>query len=50
MQKLAHRGDLLLVAGCLTHLVMNYIQVLYALNEMLFMSEKKFYADVPSFG
>jgi predicted nucleotidyltransferase len=48
-RKLAHRGDVLLVAGCLTHLVMNYIQVLYAVNETLFMGEKKLYADAPSF-
>src|SRR6266536_1025071 len=48
-RKLAHRGDLLLVAGCLTRLVMNLIQVTYALNETLFISEKKFYADESSF-
>jgi len=48
-EKLAHRGDLLLVAGCMTRLVTNDIQVLYALNGAFFISEKKFYADVETF-
>ena len=48
-RKLAHRGDVLNVAGCLTRLVMNFIQVIYALNETLFISEKKVHADEPSF-
>jgi hypothetical protein len=48
-RKLTYRGDVLGVAGCLTRLVMNYIQVVYALNETLFISEKKLYADELSF-
>jgi hypothetical protein len=47
--KLAHRGDVLLVAGCLTRIVTNLIQVTYALNGVLFISEKKFYADLDVF-
>ena len=48
-EKFAHRGDPLFVAGCLTRIVTNLIQVTYALNAVLFISEKKFYADLETF-
>lgn len=48
-QKSVRRGEVYIVAGCLTRIVNDLVQVLYALNETYFFSEKKFYKDFPNF-
>lgn len=48
-EKSAKRSEIYIVAGCFTRIVNDLIQVLYALNETFFISEKKFYSDCKSF-
>lgn len=48
-QKTARRGELYIVAGCLTRVVNDLVQVLYALNETFFFGEKKLYSDFLAF-
>ena len=48
-KKSARRGEILTVAGCLTRIVSDFIQVLYALNEVYFISEKKLFRQEASF-
>lgn len=45
----AKRGEVYFVAGCLTRIASNLVQVLYALNETYFISYKRFYQDVEQF-
>lgn len=47
--KFARRGDTILVAGCMTRVVSDIIQVVYAVNAAFFSSEKKFYRDAETF-
>lgn len=48
-KKSAKRGEILIVAGCLTKIASDFIQVLYALNETYFIGEKKLYKQEPFF-
>jgi predicted nucleotidyltransferase len=48
-KKSAERGEVYSVAGCLTRIVSNMVQVLYALNETYFISDKRVYKDVERF-
>jgi hypothetical protein len=43
--KSAKRDEMYIVAGCLTRTINDLVQVLYALNETFYISEKKFYTD-----
>ena len=47
--KPASRGEVYLVTGCLARTVHCLVQVLYALNETYYLSEKKLEADLDSF-
>jgi hypothetical protein len=47
--KSAKRGEVYFVAGCLTRIASNLVQVLYALNETYFISDKRLYQDVEQF-
>jgi len=47
--KPASRGEVYLVTGCLARAVHCLIQVLYAINETYYLSEKKLAADISSF-
>jgi predicted nucleotidyltransferase len=49
-KKSAKRGEVYFVAGCLTRIASNLVQVLYALNETYFISDKRLYRDVVLFG
>ncbi len=44
-KKPAARGDVYFVAGCLTRIASDLVQVLYALNETYFISDKRMYRD-----
>ena len=48
-KKPAARGDVYFVAGCLTRIASDLVQVLYALNETYFISDKRMYADKQKF-
>lgn len=48
-KKSAERGEILIVAGCLTKIASDFIQVLYALNNTYFIGEKKLYKQEPLF-
>jgi hypothetical protein len=45
----AQRSDTLFVAGCLTRIASDLVQVLYAINEVFFVSEKKFFKQEVAF-
>jgi predicted nucleotidyltransferase len=47
--KPAARGEVYLVTGCLARTIHCLVQVLYALNETYYLSEKKLEADLASF-
>jgi hypothetical protein len=47
--KPASRGEVYLVTGCLARTIHCFVQVLYALNETYYLSEKKLEADLDSF-
>ena len=47
--KPASRGEVYLVTGCLVRTIHCLVQVLYALNETYYLSEKKLEADLGSF-
>ncbi len=47
--KPASRGEVYLVTGCLARTIHCLVQVLYALNETYYLSEKKLQADLDSF-
>jgi len=47
--KPASRGEVYLVTGCLARTIHCLVQVLYALNETYYLSEKKLTADLDSF-
>ena len=47
--KPASRGEVYLVTGCLARTIHCLVQVLYALNETYYLSEKKLKADLDSF-
>ncbi len=47
--KSVRQGDIYFVAGCLTRMASCLVQVLYALNEMYFISDKRMYRDVEEF-
>lgn len=48
-QKPAKRGEVYLVAGCLARAIHCLVQVLYAVNETYYMSEKRLAADLHTF-
>lgn len=48
-KKAAEHGEVLIVAGCLTRIASDLIQVLYAINEVFFVSEKKFLGHEATF-
>src|SRR5438874_10010011 len=48
-KKSANTGDVYFVAGCLTRIASSLVQVLYALNETYFISDKRLYKDVEHF-
>ncbi|SRR6266568_181930 len=48
-RKVAKRGDTYFVAGCLTRIASDLVQVLYALNETFFISDKRMYNDEKNF-
>lgn len=48
-KKAAERGQVFMVAGCLTRIASDWVQTLYALNETYFLSEKRFYKEEPIF-
>ncbi len=47
--KPALRGEVYLVTGCLARTIHCFVQVLYAINETYYLSEKKLAADLDSF-
>ncbi len=47
--KAAERGQVFIVAGCLTRIASDCVQTLYALNETYFLSEKRFELDESTF-
>jgi len=47
--KPASRGEVYLVTGCLARTIHCLVQVLYALNEIYYLNEKKLKADLDSF-
>jgi len=48
-EKSAKRLEVYIVAGCLTRIVADLMQVLYAINETYYLSEKKLYRDLLDF-
>lgn len=48
-KKPAHTGDIYYVAGCLTRFASSLVQVLYALNETYFISDKRLTRDIEQF-
>ena len=48
-KKPANTGDVYFVAGCLTRIASSLVQVLYALNETYFISDKRLKRDVEQF-
>ncbi len=48
-KKSANSGNVYFIAGCLTRIASSLIQVLYALNETYFMSDKRLKKDVEQF-
>jgi hypothetical protein len=48
--KPANTGNVFFVAGCLTRIASSLVQVLYALNEMYFISDKRLKKDIEQFG
>lgn len=48
-KKSANGGDVYFVAGCITRIASSLVQVLYALNETYFISDKRLYKDVEQF-
>ncbi len=47
--KTAHTGNVFFIAGCLTRIASNLVQVLYALNKTYFISEKRIQRDLEQF-
>src|SRR5947208_12883732 len=48
-KKSAKRDEVYFVAGCLTRIASNLVQVLYTLNEKYFINDKRLYEDVEQF-
>jgi predicted nucleotidyltransferase len=48
-KKSADSGNVFYAAGCLTRIASSLVQVLYALNETYFISDKRLYKDVEQF-
>jgi predicted nucleotidyltransferase len=48
-EKSMKRNEIIIIAGCFTRIVNDLIQVLYALNETFFMSEKRYLKDFKKF-
>jgi predicted nucleotidyltransferase len=48
-QKSLKRAETYFLAGCLTRIASDLVQVLYALNETYFISDKRLYHDEPHF-
>ncbi len=48
-KKSANTGNVFYAAGCLTRIASSMVQVLYALNETYFISDKRLYKDVEQF-
>lgn len=48
-KKFATRNETYLLAGCLTRIISDFVQVLYAYNEDFFIGDKKFYKDIERF-
>jgi Nucleotidyltransferase domain/Domain of unknown function (DUF4037) len=48
-QKSLKRGEIYFIAGCLTRIASDLVQVLYALNETYFISDKRMYSDEQRF-
>lgn len=48
-EKSAIRGETYIVAGCLTKIMSDLVQVVYALNETYFIGDKKIYNDILQF-
>jgi hypothetical protein len=48
-KKSANTGNVFYAAGCLTRIASSLVQVLYALNETYYMSDKRFKKDVEQF-
>jgi hypothetical protein len=48
-KKSARRGEVYSVAGCLSRIISNLVQVLYALNETYFINDKRVYMDLERF-
>ncbi len=48
-EKSSERGEIYIVSGCITRIVNDLVQVLYAINETYFFGEKKFYKDINTF-
>jgi len=48
-KKPAHSGNVFLVAGCLTRIACSLVQVLYALNETYFISDKRLTKEIEQF-
>ena len=48
-KKSANTGNVFYAAGCLTRIACGLVQVLYALNETYFISDKRLYKDVEQF-
>jgi len=48
-KKLTEQGNVYFVAGCLTRVACCLVQVLYALNETYFISDKRLHKDVEKF-
>ena len=48
-KKPAHSGNVFFVAGCLTRIASSMVQVLYALNETYFVSDKRLKKDLEQF-
>lgn len=48
-QKAASRGEVYLVTGCLARAIHTLVQVLYALNETYYLSEKRLATDLNAF-
>ncbi|HXZ04736.1 MAG TPA: nucleotidyltransferase domain-containing protein [Ktedonobacteraceae bacterium] len=48
-KKTANTGNVFFIAGCLTRIANNLVQVLYALNETYFISDKRLQKDIEQF-
>lgn len=48
-KKSARRGEVYVVTGCLTKIMSDLVQVLYAINDVFFIGDKHLYQDVTTF-